>query len=66
VDQDPVSFAYVLLKAVRERIDLTQQAVLNGGAKTMEDYRALTGELKGLQYTEREITEALDKHEKED
>ena len=46
---DPVSFAYTTLKAIQQRKELTEQAILDGGPKNMEDYRQLTGELKGLQ-----------------
>ncbi len=63
---DPVSFAYATLKAIQQRKELTEQAILDGGPQNMEDYRQLTGELKGLQFAEREIKDALDKYEKEE
>ena len=63
---DPVNFAYAILKALQERIALTEQAILAGSPKTMEDYRQLAGELKGLQFAEQEIKDALDKNEKEE
>jgi|TARA_R100001594_G_C3998066_1_gene254004 predicted nucleic acid-binding Zn-ribbon protein len=63
---DPVNFAYAVLKAIRQRIELTEQAILAGSPKTLEDYRQLTGELKGLQFAEQEIKDALDKTEKEE
>jgi hypothetical protein len=55
-----------VLKAIRQRIELTEQAILAGSPKTLEDYRQLTGELKGLQFAEQEIKDALDKTEKEE
>ena len=63
---DPLNFAYAILKALQERIALTDQAILAGSPKTMEDYRQLAGELKGLQFAEQEIKDALDKNEKEE
>ena len=63
---DPLNFAYAILKALLERIALTEQAILAGSPKTMEDYRQLAGELKGLQFAEQEIKDALDKNEKEE
>ena len=63
---DPVNFAYAVLKAIQQRIELTEQAILAGSPKTMEDYRQLAGELKGLQFAEQEIKDALDKNEKEE
>ncbi len=63
---DPLNFAYSVLKALQQRIELTEQAILAGSPKTLEEYRQLTGELKGLQFAEQEIKEALDKNEKEE
>tara|TARA_R100001530_G_scaffold98669_1_gene68541 strand:- start:57 stop:254 length:198 start_codon:yes stop_codon:yes gene_type:complete len=63
---DPVNFAYAVLKAIQQRIELTEQAILAGSPKTMEDYRQLAGELKGLQFAEQEIKDTLDKNEKEE
>tara|TARA_R110002020_G_scaffold65310_9_gene172544 strand:+ start:535 stop:738 length:204 start_codon:yes stop_codon:yes gene_type:complete len=63
---DFVSFAYSTLKAIQQRIELTEQAILAGSPKTLEDYRQLTGELKGLQFAEQEIKDVLDKTEKEE
>ena len=61
---DSLNFAYVILKAVQERIALTEQALLGGTPKNMEEYRQLTGEIKGLQFAEREVKDALDRNEK--
>ena len=63
---DFVSFAYSTLKAIQQRIELTEQAILAGSPRTLEDYRQLTGELKGLQFAEQEIKDVLDKTEKEE
>mgnify|MGYP006143194667 FL=1 len=61
---DPLNFAYTVLKAIQERIVLTEQALLGGSPKNMEEYRQLTGEIKGLQFAEREVKDALDRNEK--
>lgn len=61
---DPLNFAYTVLKAIQERIVLTEQALLGGSPKNMEEYRQLTGEMKGLQFAEREVKDALDRNEK--
>ena len=61
---DSLNFAYAILKAVQERIALTEQALLGGTPKNMEEYRQLTGEIKGLQFAEREVKDALDRNEK--
>ena len=61
---DPLNFAYAILKALQERIELTEQALLGGTPKNMEEYRQLTGEIKGLQFAEREVKDALDRNEK--
>jgi|TARA_R110002095_G_C4236444_1_gene238529 predicted nucleic acid-binding Zn-ribbon protein len=61
---DPLNFAYTVLKAIQERIVLTEQALLGGTPKNMEEYRQLTGEIKGLQFAEREVKDALDRNEK--
>jgi len=61
---DSLNFAYAILKGIQERIALTEQALLGGTPKNMEDYRQLTGEIKGLQFAEREVKDALDRNEK--
>ena len=61
---DSLNFAYAILKGIQERIALTEQALLGGTPKNMEEYRQLTGEIKGLQFAEREVKDALDKNEK--
>jgi len=62
---DPTTFAYSLLKAIQERISLTQEAILQGGPKNMESYKQLVGELQGLEFCEREIRDQLQKTEGE-
>jgi hypothetical protein len=62
---DPTTFAYCLLKAIQERISLTQEAILQGGPRNMESYKQLVGELQGLEFSEREIKDQLLKTEDE-
>ena len=62
---DPTTFAYCLLKAIQERISLTQEAILQGGPRNMESYKPLVGELQGLELSEREIKDQLQKTEDE-
>ena len=62
---DPTTFAYSLLKAIQERISLTQEAILQGSPKSMETYKQLVGELQGLEFSEREIKAQLQKTEDE-
>jgi predicted nucleic acid-binding Zn-ribbon protein len=62
---DPTTFAYAVLKAIQDRIKLTQEAILQGGVKDMESYRQLVGELKGLEFSEQEVKDALQESEKE-
>jgi len=62
---DPTTFAYVVLKAVQDRIKLTEEAILQGSPKNMESYRQLVGELTGLEFSEQEVKDALQSWEEE-
>jgi|TARA_R110002020_G_scaffold524_7_gene2649 hypothetical protein len=62
---DPTTFAYAILKAIQSRIELTQNAILQGSPKNFENYRQLVGELKGLEFSEQEIKEILQSSEEE-
>jgi hypothetical protein len=62
---DPTTFAYVVLKAIQDRIMLTQAAILQGRPKDFMEYRDLTGELRGLEFSEQEIKDALHSSEEE-
>ena len=52
---DPTTFAYNILKAIQERIELTKDAIVHRTAKDIEAYRELVGELRGLEFSEQEI-----------
>jgi len=62
---DPTTFAYVVLKAVQDRIKLTEEAILQGSPKNMESYRQLVGEINGLAFAEQEVKDALQSWEEE-
>ena len=62
---DPTTFAYSILKAIQSRIKLTQNAILQGGPRNLEDYKQLVGELKGLEFCEQEIRDILQSSEEE-
>ena len=62
---DPTTFAYAVLKAVQDRIKLTEEAILQGNPKNMESYRQLVGELNGLAFAEQEVKDALQSWEEE-
>jgi|TARA_R110002020_G_scaffold460844_1_gene679505 hypothetical protein len=62
---DPTTFAYSLLKSIQSRIEITENAILHGQPKDMEAYRNLTGELRGLEFSEQEIKDLLQSSEEE-
>jgi len=62
---DPTTFAYAVLKAVQDRIKLTEEAILQGNPKNMESYKQLVGELCGLAFAEQEVKDALQSWEEE-
>jgi hypothetical protein len=62
---DPTTFAYSILKAIQSRIELTQNAILQGGPRNLEEYKQLVGELKGLEFCEQEIRDILQSSEEE-
>ena len=62
---DPTTFAYSILKAIQSRFELTQNAILQGGPRNLEDYKQLVGELKGLEFCEQEIRDILQSSEEE-
>ena len=62
---DPTTFAYSLLRNIRGRIELTQDAILHGSPSNMESYKLLVGELRGLEFAEQEIKDLLQSSEEE-
>jgi hypothetical protein len=63
--EDPTTFSYFVLKAVQERIKLTEEAILHGNPKEFTEYRELVGEIRGLRFCETEIKELIQKSEEE-
>lgn len=63
---DPTTFSYHILKAVQDRMKLTEEAILHGSPKEFTEYKELVGELRGLQFCEIEIRELLQKSEMEE
>jgi|TARA_R110002020_G_scaffold157609_4_gene340475 hypothetical protein len=62
---DPTTFGYKVLKAIQNRVSLTQDSILHGSPKDMESYKLLVGELRGLEFAEQEIKEILQSPEDE-
>ena len=62
---DPTTFAHSLLRNIRGRIELTQDAILHGSPSNMESYKLLVGELRGLEFAEQEIKDLLQSSEDE-
>ena len=60
---DSTNFAYAVLKKIQQRIELTKDSLTGGCFKTMEEYKQVVGELKGLQVAEREIKDQLESKE---
>ena len=60
---DSPNFAYAILKKIQQRIELTKDSLTGGSFKTMEEYKQVVGELKGLQVAEREIKDQLESKE---
>jgi|TARA_R100000742_G_scaffold2825_1_gene580 hypothetical protein len=52
---DSVALAQKLLKNIREQRQLMSDHLSDGGASTMEDYRFVVGQMRGLTYAEEEI-----------
>ena len=60
---DSTNFAYAILKKIQQRIEPTKDSLTGGSFKTMEEYKQVVGELKGLQVAEREIKDQLESKE---
>ena len=60
---DSTNFAYAVLKKIQQRRELTKDSLTGGSFKTMEEYKQVVGELKGLQVAEREIKDQLESKE---
>jgi|TARA_X000001382_G_scaffold106198_1_gene81567 hypothetical protein len=52
---DSVTLAQKLLKSIREQKKSISDYLTDGGASTIEDYRFVVGQMRGLTYAEEEI-----------
>lgn len=56
---DAVNLAQHLLKSLRERKERMGEALLNGSIATMDEYRFVVGQIRGMTYAEDEIRAAM-------
>ena len=56
---DGVRVAQTLLKNIRQRRDELSQSLADGSITSMEDYRFITGQIRGLTWCEEEIRTSM-------
>ena len=56
---DGIKLAQALLKNIRQRRDELTQSLVDGSIATMEDYRFITGQIRGLTWCEEEIRASM-------
>ena len=56
---DGVKVAQILLKNIRQRRDELTQSLADGSITSMEDYRFITGQIRGLTWCEEEIRTSM-------
>jgi len=54
-----LSVAQILLKNIRQRRDELSQSLADGSITSMEDYRFITGQIRGLTWCEEEIRTSM-------
>jgi hypothetical protein len=59
INMDGVKVAQTLLKNIRQRRDELTQSLVDGSIATMEDYRFITGQIRGLTWCEEEIRASM-------
>jgi len=59
INMDGVKVAQALLKNIRQRRDELTQSLVDGSIATMEDYRFITGQIRGLTWCEEEIRTSM-------
>ena len=59
IDMDGVKVAQTLLKNIRQRRDELTQSLADGSITSMEDYRFITGQIRGLTWCEEEIRTSM-------
>jgi hypothetical protein len=63
---DAVNLAQHLLKSLRERKDRMGESLLSGSIGTMDEYRFVVGQIRGMTYAEDEIRAAMKGMEEDD
>ena len=63
---DALNLAQHLLKTLRERKARVGESLLAGSVTSMEDYRFVIGQIRGMAYAEDEIRAAMKGMEEED
>ena len=61
-----IYLAEAILRVIRERRNILQDALVFGEVKNMEHYREIIGGLKSLEHIEQELKRLLDKQEQVD
>ena len=56
---DGVKVAQILLKNIRQRRDELSKSLADGSITSMEDYRFITGQIRGLTWCEEEIRTSM-------
>ncbi len=56
---DGVKVAQTLLRNIRQRRDELTQSLADGSITSMEDYRFITGQIRGLTWCEEEIRTSM-------
>ena len=56
---DGVKVAQTLLRNIRQRRDELTQSLADGSITSMEDYRFITGQIRGLTWCEEEIRDSM-------
>jgi len=56
---DGVKVAQILLKNIRQRRDELTQSLADGSITSIEDYRFITGQIRGLTWCEEEIRTSM-------
>ena len=56
---DGVKVTQTLLKNIRQRRDELTQSLADGSITSMEDYRFITGQIRGLTWCEEEIRTSM-------
>ena len=56
---DAITLAEYLLKNIRQRQEDLKESLADGAINSMEDYRNITGQIRGLVWVEEEIKTSM-------